>query len=529
MSKVAQSITSIAARSASDYDTICSSVIGYVTSYLGSIGSMKIVSITDTHFAEENIDGHRKSTIADILLQRAVHRVNKMIKPDVTLFLGDVNQGANPTLHEIMRGILDQINSPTIVLPGNHDGLVDKFYEVFDRPPDTVDIDGVRFLPFCDKRYPHGNAERTEKDLQRMMAARNGHDGPIVSLQHTSLLPPGATDCQFQVFNADEIMTAMRHAGINLSISGHFHQGYDHVPSGDLSFVVTPALCDPPFYFHEIDLDRDNLSVTRHQLAMPEELELIDTHVHTPFAYCSRNMDIPRVIEIGKELSLKGIVFAEHTGQLYFDEPTFWEAQFLIDGMESKEGWNNRMPEYLSAVESFADSFVSVGLEVDTDYRARPVIFEEDRKRLHFVVGGIHWLSELQKSEPNVDKASDEFLFMMKGICSSGVHTFAHPLRVFRRAGVKVPKEIIQPTVKLLRKYDVACEINCHNNKPSLPLIKECLKAGVKFTFGGDVHTMYEVGEFHPNIELLRQCNFNGNLNDILLDVDSILRRAAAT
>ena len=42
---------------------------------------------------------------------------------------------------------------------------------------------------------------------------------------------------------------------------------------------------------------------------------------------------------------------------------------------------------------------------------------------------------------------------------------------------------------------------------------------GVKLTLASDAHNLYEVGELAPHLELLRSIGFDGDVEEILLDV----------
>ncbi|MHC5033622.1 MAG: metallophosphoesterase family protein, partial [Planctomycetota bacterium] len=157
---------------------------------------VKVAVIADTHFAPGPVNPERRGEIADILLLRAVRRLNRFVKPDVTLVVGDmVDDGEAEeaaSLLRRLRKIVNGVESPTIVIPGNHDGDVDAFYRVFAKPPDFVDVKGVRFVPFIDPEEPEYNARRTEQELARMATARQGFDGPAVAVQHVPVFPPGA-------------------------------------------------------------------------------------------------------------------------------------------------------------------------------------------------------------------------------------------------------------------------------------------------------------------------------------------------
>jgi 3',5'-cyclic AMP phosphodiesterase CpdA len=231
---------------------------------------VRIAAIADTHFCYRSEDPDSRGDIADMLLMRTAATVNRVVKPHVTLVLGDViadgeAADAAECLHRMCE-MVQLIESPTIVVPGNHDGSVEAFYEVFARPPEFVDVEGVRFAPFIDPEEPEYNACRTEGDLARMGEARAGFEGPIVSVQHVPLFPPGMSDCPYNYTNAREVIAALRAHGYRLAISGHYHRGMGLLESEGVGFLAAPALCREPFPFLVITLEGEQVRVARHEL-----------------------------------------------------------------------------------------------------------------------------------------------------------------------------------------------------------------------------------------------------------------------
>lgn len=233
-----------------------------------------IAAITDVHYdLEENPERPDYLTIADTLFRLAVERVNSVIHPDVTLLLGDVVDGEDKPdalvcLRKI-RAIADGIAGPVIAIPGNHDPAPEVFYTVFDKPSEVVDVAGVWFLPFVDAEAPDWNACRTPEDIQRMIDARAGFDGPMVSVQHVPLFTPGADECPYNYTNADEIVRVMIDHDVRLAVSGHYHHGMDVSPPNGPRSIAVPALCEAPFRFFEIVLDEDDVRVCQHVVEPP--------------------------------------------------------------------------------------------------------------------------------------------------------------------------------------------------------------------------------------------------------------------
>jgi len=479
---------------------------------------IKIAALSDTHFSGSCPLPERKAEIADILLLRAVHRINRFIKPDVTLILGDlVNDGAGPEGGEQLRRLRDitgLLKSPSIIIPGNHDGDIDAFYKILPRPEECTDIKGVRFLPFLDQEQPGFNAVRSQRDIERMAEARSGHEGPIISLQHVPLLPPDNRECLYNLTNASSVIDEMKRSRIKLAISGHYHPGCDTMRRSEGTFIVVPALCESPFIFLEIDVDGDDVDVKTHTLKLPSEAQLFDWHVHTTFAYCSENMDISRAIMLAREFGLEGLAFSEHSGHLYFDRSTYCDGRFLHEGISAALPAHSRMADYLS---TGMPCPARRGLEVDSDFHGRLLAYPDDMNRVEFVIGAVHALPELLKPHPDKSRVAEEFLAITSRFLSSGIKVLAHPFRIFRRAGLEVPDRLFEPIADMLLANGVAAEINFHTNEPALDFLKLCLDRGVKIAFGSDAHNLYEVGEFAPHLELLHNCGCDGNLNDILL------------
>ena len=481
----------------------------------------KIVVLADSHFdLKKNVAcPERHGEIADILLLRAIHKLNRFIKPNVVIFLGDlIDNGKSPGAYELLgrlRRIVNIIKSPTIVILGNHDGDPDEFYKIFDKPDYFVDINDVRFATFLDPGEPGCNARRLPQSLKRMEEARADWQGPIVTLQHVPLFPEGMSDCPYNYTNSAEVISLMKKHGIKLAISGHIHRGMDLVKSGNAAFVAAPSICESPFGFLEIILDGEEVKVIKHWLKMPEELELVDTHIHTQFAYCGENVEIKKIIPLANILGLVGFVFSEHSPHLYFNKGT----HFFEKGIRSMIGKHRRIEDYLAATFDANCPFESVALEVDCDFKGNPVIESQDISKFHHLSGAIHRLPSLMEPSPDIEKVYEEFLLLLHRFLSSGIiRVLVHPFRIFRQAGIETPQWLFKSVIKILLKENVAAEINFHTNEPSVDFTRLCIEAGVKITFGSDAHNLSDVGEFTAHLDHLLAAGFDGNPKDILFD-----------
>ncbi len=473
----------------------------------------RIAIITDLHLTDDRSIGERKGYIADNLLERAIRRLNRWIKPDVTLFLGDlVNDGRTTQGQKYLKklkGIIDTLESPCIVIPGNHDGPTEKFYETFEKPKEYIDIKRVRFIPFIDPEEPDYNARRTVRDIERLRSLIANHDGPVVTMQHVPIFPSGTVDCPYRMLNDSDVIDAMGEKSHVLNIAGHFHAGFDILRRKNLDFVAAPALCEPPFKFMEISVgESGTVHSTTHTLQMPPELNLVDHHVHTQLAYCSENMDIAKSLELAKLLSLREIIFTEHSGQLYFGADAFWSGKCFEEGMTSAVPENNRMPQFFEALNTNQVARSSAGFEIDIDYSANLLITKEDKDKAGFLLGAVHSLESLKHNNSKLAEAHREFLIRTEKLLSSGINVLAHPFRVFHRSGVaeKDFSPLFPDVIKLLKKYPVAAEMNFHTQQPSVKFVQMCLDEDIELSFGSDSHNLSEVGELWPHLRFLEKC-----------------------
>jgi histidinol phosphatase-like PHP family hydrolase len=483
---------------------------------------LKIALLSDVHYSPDRENESHRVGIGDVLLRRAVERVNRFVSPDVTLILGDlVDDGRAADAHDCLarlKEILDGLESPVIVIPGNHDPEPDAFYRIFERPPQFLDVGGVRFVPFLDEAAPEYNAVRSEADLQRMRRIGAGFEGPLVAVQHVPVFPPGTGECPYNYVNAPDVLAAMREGGYVAALAGHWHDGMDPLPGELPAFVASPTLCRSPFSFMALEFDGERFAAARHSLQMPLELGLVDRHVHTQFAYCAEDVEVVRALELGREFGLAGIAFAEHSGQLYFDAEAYWRGDWFEGGLGAADKRDDRFDSYVAAALAGGCPRPAIGLEVDCDAAGQLVLRRQDRRKVGFLMASVHQLAALRAGGGGPREARDQFLETVGRLCASGIDVLGHPFRIFRRRGVETPTELYPLVVNLLRRHNVAAELNFHDNEPPEEFFRLCLESGVRISLGSDAHALHDIGEFTPHLALFARLGCAGSLQEVLVD-----------
>ncbi|MCF6177252.1 MAG: metallophosphoesterase [Victivallaceae bacterium] len=484
---------------------------------------MKLAVIADLHFFRQgNIQiPERVGQFADIFLLKAVKRLNRYIKPDLVFIGGDLINDADDanaaSMLEELKQIIDLIECPVIVIPGNHDLPEEQFYQIFKRPAEAVDINGIRFLPFIDREQPEYNAVRSQQDLAKMRQLAGAFDGPVVSLQHVPLFQSGTAPSSYNYTNSDGIITAMRASGVMLAVSGHYHDGYDVVTFDGVQSITAPACCETPFQFMEIDIDKSGrATVINHRLKLPDNLPpLTDYHVHTHLAYCGENMDMVKTLELAEMTGLDRVSFSEHAGQLYLSNDDYWSSAYFAKGLAGCK-IENRMNDFLTALKDTPGRFLS-GLELDTDINGKFTVFQADLDQVDIKIGALHALHMEDFSGYNAVK--NEFIYRTEQIVSNGVDILAHPFRMFRRCDLPTAPELYEPMAKLLKATNTAAEINLHTNDPDPEFILCCIKNGVKLSFGSDSHNLYEIGELHQHLAIMDSIGYLNRLDEVLLNI----------
>ncbi|MDD5597051.1 MAG: metallophosphoesterase [Victivallaceae bacterium] len=224
---------------------------------------VKVAVVTDLHFSKfpNSAIPSRKGEFAGELLRRMVLRVNYALKPDLVFIGGDlVDRPEDVNGLELLaelKQIIGLVEAPTIVIRGNHDPGKRIFESIIGKPPDFVDVKGIRFVPFFDADEPGCNASRSDCELSRMRKLGAEFAGSLVCLQHVPLFPPENGICPYNYKNAADIIEIMRETGYILALSGHYHNGFRLIDCQGLNYIAGRALCEKPFACTLIEIGMD--------------------------------------------------------------------------------------------------------------------------------------------------------------------------------------------------------------------------------------------------------------------------------
>ncbi len=488
---------------------------------------MRIAILSDIHYSsyEQKTCNVRETGIADILLRRAVFRLNRLIKPDLTIVAGDlVNRGEQSYGQHDMQIIAEQLKllqSPLIVIPGNHDVAPEKFYDFFPRPDRIAEFNNIRVVVnYNDEERPGYNSWRAPQEVDLISKARQNFGGHIITLQHTPCFPVGTNDCPYNCINAAEVNAVESSNGVLLSISGHHHEGFSACrAANNVTYFAAPALCEEPFTMTFVDIDDASGAMQWHtdNLQLDRKLGLVDTHIHTHLAYCSENLSLAKTQYLAGLFGLKSFCLSEHSGHLLCAKERYHAAQYEPMVFADAE---YRGRKYFEEALACGIKPERIGLETDIRYDGSFLVHQRDLEQAGFILGAIHEMRCLAlKEQLTAEALRDQFLWHCRKVLEKNCLSLAHPFRVFRRAGLAIPPGCFEPLIKMLKDYRTAVEINFHTNEPPVEFFKQAINAGVKITLGSDTHNLYEIGDFALHLELLKKCGVNGNYEDVLLQI----------
>jgi len=216
---------------------------------------MIIAQITDTHIQLPGPNAPN-SEVRAADLRRAVADINALdTPPDAVIHTGDLTQNARPEEYARAREILDQLQAPLYVTPGNRDSrkeiataFTDR-YEMLDRNGFinyAVDDHPVRLIAFDSLSANSNLGDFCKNRLTALDAKLATHpEKPSLVFMHH---PPFEAVAEKNHYHYERLEAAVeikevlsRHAQVIRVLSGHAHQ-FDKAWLGDVEVSTQPSL-----------------------------------------------------------------------------------------------------------------------------------------------------------------------------------------------------------------------------------------------------------------------------------------------
>jgi len=485
---------------------------------------LDLLIITDLHYV--NKAKHtcavetRKASLGLELTQRALRWATRRVDADAIVLLGDlVDNGLAEDADLDWRDMAEEIRQfekPVMCVPGNHDFRPEQVLEIFGDQAGAHGLKGCQIVTFVD-RYDEGDHATRGPDALAMLrrVRADNPDARLIALQHNPIHPHIESSYPYHLTDNPEVMRTYSECGVTLSISGHYHPGQPLSESGGVRYLTAPALTESPFRLLHVRLCGDDVAVSEMSLGLEGvwDAPLIDIHLHSHYAYCDAGMQPVGAIERARMFGLGGIVFAEHAGHLYVPAQGYWSGEIQEHPSVMQKNTANgtaRMTQYRAEMEPLRSDFVGLALEVDCDAHGGITLLDEDREGWDFFIGAVHRIPGLDTNAASAAEISRAFMDANERVLSHDVQVLAHPFRYFRRAKLPTPKELYRPLAQMIAQAGVAVEINYHTNEPDAEFFSYCLEEGAQLALGTDAHSLVEVAEMQPHLDLLRRLGYDG-------------------
>lgn len=178
-------------------------------------------------------------------------------RPDMVVLSGDLTQRAKPRQFHQAREFIDQIDVPTLVVPGNHDVPM---YRVWERVLDPYGAYRKHFAKDLEPCHEDDDLlvvgintafnwtikdgrirESRLREVEARLAA--AADKTKIIVAHHELIPAPRFDTQRVLAGARAAAEVFARQGVDMVLSGHLHQAYvmpseAFYPSDDLPFLV---------------------------------------------------------------------------------------------------------------------------------------------------------------------------------------------------------------------------------------------------------------------------------------------------
>jgi Icc protein len=206
-----------------------------------------IVQITDTHIHDQPLADF-KGTQPDLYLRRVLRHIRQAVKHfDCLVLTGDITHDGSADACRQLTQLLDPIDCPIYLTPGNHDQLqIIEAHLLSTRIeiPERIELGHWQLL-FADSHVEGRTAGRiTEASMRRLEQQLCQHTQPTLLFTHH---PPISINSQWMdeigMHNGEQFISRMlQHQQLQAIIFGHIHQHWDSQIQ-NLRLLGTPSTC----------------------------------------------------------------------------------------------------------------------------------------------------------------------------------------------------------------------------------------------------------------------------------------------
>jgi 3',5'-cyclic-AMP phosphodiesterase len=231
-----------------------------------------IAQISDLHIKQPGQNAYGRVDVAAALI-RMIEVLNGLApRPALVVITGDLVDGGTPAEYAHLRGLLDALQLPLCVMPGNHDNRGAMRAAFGDQPFAATDaLNQIRSTGPLDilaldssvPGQPHGLLEQETLAWLDTALARSPQRPALIFLHH----PPFRTGIwhmdRQNLTNANDLMRLLaRHRQVRLVGCGHVHR---HVVSNlaEVPVIICPGTS------HAVALDLDHSMVPSFRMETP--------------------------------------------------------------------------------------------------------------------------------------------------------------------------------------------------------------------------------------------------------------------
>lgn len=245
----------------------------------------------------------------DSALRVAVNTINSMADVDIVVVDGDLtNEGSDEQLVNV-KSILDRIQRPLYVIPGNHENTWsqsatatfpalwgdDRFVTTL--PADSLLIVGINCGPYMKM----GDGHVKQEDLHWLEKTLSGNLRPgmrVLSFNHYPL--------NVDLDNVNDYVSLLSRYPVLIHVNGHYHQWQKYRSAGDFIDCVTVRALEmknghnPRFGFTLLDINGDDVTVCDMSADGKERTVMYDFRANTNPAPEVTVTEIPASHRVGK-------------------------------------------------------------------------------------------------------------------------------------------------------------------------------------------------------------------------------------